>query len=668
MKPIMFLIVEEESVLAALHGDLDRRFGRDCRIVGERSAKAALESLKSLSDRREPVALLIADQDMSSMSGVEFLAKARAYFPSAKRILLVERDYRASNPSVSAMLLGQIDYHMVKPWFPELGLYPAVSEFLAAWSAQMEPQFELFRIIGPENDPRSHEIRDLLARMTMPFGFHYSDSEKGKSLLREAEQDGSRLPVVVRYDGKVFVQPTDAQILEALGGSVDLDVDDCDVIIIGAGPAGLSAAVYAASEGLSTLAIERNVSGGQAGTSSRIRNFPGFTWGIGGQDFSYRTCEQAWLFGAHMVFAQAATDIRTEGDWHVVTCESGREIRTRTVILATGVAWRRLGIPDLEAIIGAGVFYGAATSEARAMTGQDVFVVGAGNSAGQAVSSLANRARSVTLLVRGEDLRKSMSAYLIREIEQLENVSICLGTEIAGGVVNHQLEALVLKDRATGQEKTVPAAALFVMIGAEPKTDWLRGFVARSDDGYLLTGRDVPLSSWKLARAFAPGDQRARSVCRRRRALPIRQASRFGGRRRRHSRAAGSRVFGGDRAAGSVRRLLGRTRWRRCTSFAGFRALERRPSQNGWKQACRRFGSARTSGCGRYRSTATTKRAGSPSSGCRSDWRKEPFRSGCTLSSNSGFGRAARGMSCAPGPKPLARRLESTSSTFQRTS
>jgi thioredoxin reductase (NADPH) len=521
-KPIIYITAHEETVLKALQSDLRHRFGRDCRILGSRSPETAIKKLQVLAKQREPVALLIADQRMPNMSGVDFLMKAHAIFPNAKRILLVERDYRATNPSVPAMILGQIDYHLVKPWFPEQGLYPAVGEFLAAWSSLQEPTFELYQIIGPQNDPRSHEIRDLLTRLTMPFVFWSAESTEGMRILEEIGEDGSRLPVVVRYDGRVYVQPTDPELLESFGGSISTDIRECDVVIIGAGPAGLASAVYAASEGLETVVLEKDISGGQATMSSRIRNFPGFTWGISGHEFAYRSCEQAWLFGAHMIFSQTATAIRTEGDRHVVTTEDGREIKAKAVIISTGVVWRRLGIPEVEALVGSGVFYGAAASEAKAMAGKDVFVVGGGNSAGQAASHLAKYAKSVTLLVRGEDLRTSMSDYLIRELENTPNVCVQVRCEVAGAEGDGHLEALTIRDRASGKCTSVPASALFVLIGAEPRTEWLDGFVRRSDTGYILTGRDVA-DGWPLERppllletsvpgVFAAGDVRYRSV------------------------------------------------------------------------------------------------------------------------------------------------------------
>ena len=292
----------------------------------------------------------------------------------------------------------------------------------------------------------------------------------------------------MRHDGKVLVDPTNADLIEAVGGATQLGADVYDIAIIGAGPAGLSAGVYAASEGLETLIVERNISGGQAGSSSRIRNFPGFTWGIGGHDLSYRTCEQAWLFGANMVFAQEVTALRSSDAGLTVGVGDGREVTARAIVLALGVSWRRLGIPKLEALIGAGVFYGAAGSEARGMQGKNVCIVGAGNSAGQAAVHLAKHAETVTVLARGDSLSKSMSDYLVTELRALPNVFVRLGVDLLDGEGDEQLEAIVVHDRGKGTTERIPTSGLFVMIGAEPRTDWLEGAVARDENGFVLTG------------------------------------------------------------------------------------------------------------------------------------------------------------------------------------
>ncbi len=526
--PILFLVVPDPAVREALLGDLDRRFGNDCRILSAASPAEGLAALAALAEQDEPVALLIADHAMPGTTGVAFLAEAHALHPRAKRILLVERDYTAANPIVPAMTLGQIDYHLVKPWNPERGLYTAVSEFLAAWAATCEPGFTLFRIVGPEQSARAHEVRDLLTRFNEPFAFYASDSEEGRRLLREVGQDGRRLPVVIRHDGRVWVEPTDADLVESVGGGTRFEDRVYDLAIVGAGPAGLAAAVYAASEGLETVVLEKAISGGQAGTSSHIRNFLGFTWGIGGQEFAYRACEQAWLFGANLVFAQEAVALRACGAERALRVADGREVHARAVLLAPGMAWRRLGLPRLEALVGMGVFYGTAASEARAMEGRPVCVVGAGNSAGQAAVHLAKHAASVTMLVRADALAASMSEYLITEIEQTPAITVRYGVELVDGEGDGQLDAVVIRDRSTGATERIPTSALFALIGAEPHTGWLDGVVARDRQGFLLTGPDLTPggrlpAGWPLRRppflletslpgVFAAGDVRYRSV------------------------------------------------------------------------------------------------------------------------------------------------------------
>lgn len=527
-KPILFIVAHEPHVLEALETDLDRRFGNECRMLKASDPAGGLQELASLAAQEEPVALLIADQRMPEMTGVDFLVKAHELHPTAKRILLIERDYTRSNPTVAAMTLGQIDYHLTRPWHTELGLYPAVSEFLASWSAAQDSGFRLIRLVGQRQSPRSFEIRDLLARFNVPYEFYDEGSEEGRRLLEVAGQGQEQCPVVVRHDGRVLVKPSNADLVEAMGGATDIDGEVHDLIIVGAGPAGLAAAVYAASEGLSTVVLEKEISGGQAGTSSHIRNFLGFTWGIGGHEFAHRACEQAWLFGAKMAFVQEAVSLRTEASERIVRVADGREVRGRSLIIAIGVTWRRLGIPFLENLIGTGVYYGAAASEARAVEGLDVCVVGAGNSAGQAATHLAQFASSVTMLVRGDSLAQSMSQYLITNIERTPNISVRLGVEIVAGVGDGRLEALELRDRATGRTETLPTAALFVLIGAEPRTDWLEGAVARDRKGFILTGQDLlrdgrPPADWPLQRAplpletsipgvFAAGDVRLRST------------------------------------------------------------------------------------------------------------------------------------------------------------
>jgi thioredoxin reductase (NADPH) len=527
--PILYLVDDRPKVLEALAGDLERRFGADHRVLAETSPGVALDALEGLARDGQEVALVVAGQRMAELPGVLLLLKAHELHPSAKRVLLVgRREWTPANPAVRAMTLGQIDTYLFEPWLPVARFLDLpISQVLADWVPSHGPSFEGIRIVGPRWGTRSHELRDVLTRMGIPHGWYQAETAAGRRLLEEAGEDGSRLPVVLFHSGQVFVDPSDAELAEALGFGTRPGARSYDLVIVGAGPAGLAAAVYAASEGLDTLVVEPQVAGGQAGTSAMIRNYLGFPRGIGGGDLANRALEQAWLFGANLVLTQRATGLGTDGDRRLVRLSGGGEVAAEAVVVASGVAWRRLGVPELEALVGAGVFYGAAGAEARAMEGQEAFVVGAGNSAGQAALHLAKHAASVTLLVRGPDLANSMSEYLIQELEQNPKVTVRLRTQVVGGLGGHRLEGLVLRHRDTGTIEEVAAAALFVMIGGEPRTEWLAG-VERDERGYILTGhdllgRDGSPAGWPLQRppllletsipgVFAAGDVRHRSV------------------------------------------------------------------------------------------------------------------------------------------------------------
>jgi thioredoxin reductase (NADPH) len=531
--PVLFAIDDDPGVARALRGDLGRRYGEDFRVIGASSAAAGLAMLRELADEHVTVAVLIVGHTMREMPGIEFLARAHGMHPQAKRVLLVERDYSVRSPVIQALTLGQADYHISKPWMLEQDLYRGVSEFLAEWAKDRSAAFELFHVIGRLDGRSTNELRELLIRFNVPFHFDSADSTQGRRLLERKDLSPARLPVMIRHDDYTMVEPTPAQIIEAVGGSTHNDVDKCDVVIVGAGPAGLTAAVYAASEGLATVVLEETVSGGQAGSSPMIRNYPGFPYGVSGHELTRRACEQAWIFGAHMVFSQPAVGLETRGAERIVRIADGHQISAGVVIAAPGIAWRRLGVPHLEALVGSGVFYGAASSETQAMEDRDVFVVGAGNSAGQTALHLARRARQVTMLVRGGNLERSMSDYLIREIRVTPNLAVRLNTEVTDGHGTEHLDALTLHDRLAARTEQVPAAALFVLIGGEPRTQWLPGAM-QTDQGYILTGRDVAPgrdvvldgasgACWPLDRAplpletsipgvFAVGDARYRSL------------------------------------------------------------------------------------------------------------------------------------------------------------
>ncbi len=484
--PVLFAVDRDPNSLEAMLSDLSGRFGKDFTVTGETSREAALAALQEMAAAEEPVALLLVDDAAS-----DFLARAHELHPRAKRVLLIDRDYSSTSPALQAMTLGRADYHLVRPWSDDEVMYGAITEYLSSWETEQKPNFELFRIVAKEGDNRVLQLRDVMTRFGMPFGFYAIESDAGRRLLDEAGLDATRLPAVIRYDGQVIIDPSLPDLARAIGVSVKNDVDTCEVAIVGAGPAGLTAAVYAASEGLDTVMLDRALSGGQAGTSPMIRNYPGFPHGINGGVLMERTCEQAWLMGAHIVFAQEAIALERRGEDRVVRLLDGTELVARTVVIATGIDWRRLGVLRLEALVGSGVFYGAAVSESRAMQDQDVFIVGAGNSAGQAALHLAKFARTVTLLVRSDSFAKSMSSYLVRAIESTPNVVVRHRTEVVDGSGDETLESLKLADRTNDTVEEVPAAALFVMIGGEPHTQWLPDGLARDAQGYLITGRDL---------------------------------------------------------------------------------------------------------------------------------------------------------------------------------
>jgi thioredoxin reductase (NADPH) len=527
-RPIFLLVSGDGLRLDALRDDLSRRYQADYQVSVAGSAAAALTMLAVQAGSDAEVALVIADERLVDMPAVDFLARAHGLHPGAKRILLINHgDWSPGHPAVLALAVGKIDYHLYAPWYPlERGLYPAISEFLSAWDKSREPSFAAFRIVGPANSPRAHQLRDDLSRISVPYWSFEDTSAEGRRLLRQRHLEGTRLPVVLAMDGTVLVDPSHEDLMAVLGLPSALGTRACDVAIIGAGPAGLAAAVYAASEGLGTVILEPDLPGGQASTSSLIRNYLGFPRGLSGEDLTSRAVDQAWLFGASFTLG-AADGLTVDGASRVVHAAGGR-VEARAVVIATGVTWRRLGVPELEALVGAGVFYGAAAAEARAMAGQDVYVIGAGNSAGQAAIHLSKYAASVTMVVRGPGLTASMSSYLVTEISKTANIRVRPSTEVTGGHGQCSLERLTLRQRTSGATETVPAAALFVMIGAEPRTSWLPGSIERDDEGFIRTGRDLHRAGelpagWPLKRppllletsvpgVFAAGDVRHRSV------------------------------------------------------------------------------------------------------------------------------------------------------------
>jgi thioredoxin reductase (NADPH) len=517
--PVLLVVVDDSGARSELQSDLSRRFGNDFRVRAETSSKA-LAALQEIADENAQLALLLVD-----VAATDVLERAHDLHPRSKRVLLVDRDYTSTSPAVQAIALGRADYHIVRPWANDEMMYRAMSEYLSSWTREHQPNFELFRIVAAADDSRVPQLRDALTRFSLPFGFHPTDTEAGQRLLAEAGVQANELPALIRYDGLVLPHPNLTDLARAIGVSFKNEIDTCDLAIVGAGPAGLTAAVYGASEGLDTVLLDQAISGGQAGTSPLIRNYPGFPHGIDGGLLMERTCEQAWLMGAHIVFAQGVVSLEDRGEHRVLGIEDGTELCARSVVIATGIEWRRLGVPRLEALVGSGVFYGAAASESRTMKGQDVFIVGAGNSAGQAALHLAKHARTVTLLVRGEGLAKSMSDYLVRAIDSAANVRVRYRTEVVDGEGDGSLQRIRLADRANEREQEVATAGLFVMIGGDPHTQWLPDGIARDANSYVVTGRDLLAQTqvpWEESReplpletsmsgVFAAGDVRQSS-------------------------------------------------------------------------------------------------------------------------------------------------------------
>jgi thioredoxin reductase (NADPH) len=526
-KAVILAVDDGEDSRAALERELTKRYGVDYEVVCLGAAGPALQLAQDLGEAGRPLALVLVDQWMSPMTGIELLTRIRALHPMAKRAVLGEwGDQTIRQPVIHATALGQIDAHLPKPLeAPDEQFHRPIVELLEEWSRALAPGFVAVRIVGEQGTARCHELRDLLGRNGVPYEFCAADSADGRAVIERTGPSGGRLPLVVLHTGEVLVDPPNERIARTFGVT-DPPSGIVDVAVVGAGPAGLGAAVYASSEGLSTVMLDRDGFGGQAGTSSMIRNYLGFPRGVSGAELARRAFEQAWLFGAQPYLMRAATGLLTCPEGYTVTVSDGAPVTARSVVIATGVSYRRLAIPSLEALVGAGVFYGAAVSEAQATTGRQVFVAGGGNSAGQAALHLARYASRVTILVRSSSLSVSMSEYLVREIDVAPNVEVAFDTEVVDGHGGGRLEALDL--RKGGTTTTVPADSLFVLIGSEPRTGWLPEAVARDDWGFVVTGADLlsggkPPPAWPLDRppllletslpgVFAAGDVRHRSV------------------------------------------------------------------------------------------------------------------------------------------------------------
>jgi thioredoxin reductase (NADPH) len=519
MKPPIILVVDDDpQVLRAIERDLRSMYRRNYRVLSASSGEEALSTVKELKLRNDEIALFLSDQRMPGMLGVDFLQAAKEQYPEARKVLLTA--YSDTNAAISAI-------NDVKPWDPpEEKLYPVLDELLDDWQGQFRPDLHSIRLVGFQWSPRSHEIKDFLSGNLIPYSWlDVEVNEKARELLQLSKLAEKDLPVLFFEDGSTLINPDLASVATKIGLIAQASEKLYDVVIIGAGPAGLAAAVYGASEGLKTLLVERRAPGGQAGTSSRIENYLGFPTGLSGAELTRRAITQATRFGTEFLAPQEVASITLKDKYKIVTMADGTEVHTSSVVITTGVNYRQLGAAGEEHFTGAGVYYGAANTEAFACKDQDVYVVGGGNSAGQAAMYLSKYARSVHILIRKPDLSSSMSQYLIDQIGQTENIRVCGYTTVKEMRGNGRLETLVIENIHTHQEETVPASSIFIFIGAKPCTDWLNSGIIKNERGFVETGRDLYKydsfkKNWKLDRepyllessipgVFAAGDVRA---------------------------------------------------------------------------------------------------------------------------------------------------------------
>ena len=526
-KPVLLTVDDDPGVSRAVARDLRKRYGQDYRIVRAESGPQALEALREIKLRGDPVAVLLADYRMPEMSGLEFLEQAMDLFPNARRALLTA--YADTDAAIQAINVIDLDHYLLKPWEPPSEkLYPVVDELLELWRTADDTPVTATQVVGHRWSARSYEVRDFLARNSVSYRWLTADQPEGRRLLEAAGLDEASIPLVVTPDGDSLVDPGTEELAARVGLSTTPATDFYDTVIVGGGPAGLGAAVYAASEGLRTVLVERQATGGQAGQSTRIENYLGFPDGVSGVQLTDRARRQAAKFGAEILTAAAVTGLEVRGSSRVVRFADGGHVAAHTVVLATGVAYSTLDAPGTEALTGRGIFYGSAATEAPSCADEDVYVVGGANSAGQAAIFLSRHARRVTMLVRAAGLEQSMSHYLVRQIRDTANIEVRLNTVVAGAAGAGHLERLRLCDTETGATEEVPAAFLFVFIGAAPCTDWLDEVVQRDRRGFVVTGPDLLVGGkrprgWPLDRdpyylegsvpgVFAAGDARANSV------------------------------------------------------------------------------------------------------------------------------------------------------------
>ena len=520
-RPVILAVDDEPAVLAAVSRDLRRGFGESYRIVRAGSGAEGLELLREIRARGEQVAMLLADQRMPGMAGTEYLVQARMIVPEAKRLLLTA--YADTEAAITAINDVDLDYDLLKPWSPpEERLYPVLGDLLTTWEQGAALAAAGVRVIGHRFSRETHDLRDFLARNRVPARWIDVETEsEARELMKVLDVDPERLPVALLEDGSVLERPTVLELAERLGVSAQPSGDHYDLVIVGGGPAGLAAAVYGASEGLRTVLVEREATGGQAGQSSRIENYLGFPAGLSGSDLARRATDQARRLGAELLTVQDAVALRVEGAGRIVELTGGGALSASCVLISSGVAYNQLDAPGFEELTGTGIYYGAALSEARACENQHVVVIGGANSAGQAAVYFAGYAARVSVLVRADSLAKSMSHYLIDQIAALPNIEVLTETRALAALgEDGRLRALRISHR--GEERTEPVDACFVFIGAAPRTDWLDGVLARDARGFILAGPDVR-DGWPLNRdpyvletsvpgVFVAGDVRARSI------------------------------------------------------------------------------------------------------------------------------------------------------------
>ena len=530
-KPILLSVDDDTDVLRAIERDLRSRYGAEYRVIGNDAPEKALDLLKQLKVRNDSVALLLADQRMPRMDGVKFLQEATRIFPDAKRALLTA--YADTNAAISAINQASIHYFFLKPWDPPAEhLYPQLDDLLEDWQASYRPTFDGIRVLGTRWSPRSYELRDFLARNHVPYQWidveASANDPETKRLVEALGPEVTHLPVVLFPDGTKLLESMPADVAQKVGLRTRAQTSFYDLAIVGGGPAGLAAAVYGASEGLHTVIIEREAPGGQAGMSSRIENYLGFPAGLSGSDLARRAVVQARRFGVEILAPQEAVSVRTEGSYRIIKLADGSELSCHALMIASGVQWRRLDAPGIDRLQGAGVYYGGGSTEALSCKGETVYVVGGANSAGQAAMNFAKYADHVVMAVRGVSLASTMSQYLIDQIKETPNIQLWANASVVEAHGETHLEEISVLCSDTNKIERVPASAMFIFIGAQPRTDWLGTLVERDERGFLLTGPDLIRDGerpkgWPLERdpflletnvpgIFAVGDVRRGSV------------------------------------------------------------------------------------------------------------------------------------------------------------